>query len=331
MVIVFQSKPSILSSGVVVGPLEKRSVFQTYFDKISTDERLQKDSNEKGNAVLISEACQIILKKSNLKNLDIDYLLGGDLVNQMTPTNFAARELAVSFIGLFSACATSVSSIVIASLLTELGASDFSIAGASSQHNSVERQFRYPVDYGGQKPATAQWTVTAAGFVLVGKHQPKLPYVEAATIGKVIDYGATDPFHMGGAMAPAAFDTIQAHLKKRSQTIKDYDVIMTGDLGKIGLKILIAMFAQSGVKKEDLSRFRDAGAEFYGEDTAFLAGASGAGCSAAVYSGYMMEQFKSGRYKRVLLVATGALLSPLSFQQGESIPCTAHAIEIGMG
>lgn len=281
--------------------------------------------------MLISEACQIILKKSNLNNLDVDYLLGGDLVNQMTPTNFAARELAISFIGLFSACATSVSSIVIASLLTELGASEFSIAGASSQHNSVERQFRYPVDYGGQKPATAQWTVTAAGFVLVGKHQPKLPYVEAATIGKVIDYGATDPFHMGGAMAPAAFDTIQAHLKKRSQTVQDYDVIMTGDLGKIGLKILIAMFAQSGVKKEDLSRFRDAGAEFYGEDTAFLAGASGAGCSAAVYSGYMMEQFKTGRYKRVLLVATGALLSPLSFQQGESIPCTAHAIEIGMG
>lgn len=331
MVIVFQSKPSILSSGVVVGPLEKRSVFQTYFDKISTDERLQEATNEKGNAMLISEACQIILKKSNINNLDVDYLLGGDLVNQMTPTNFAARELAVSFIGLFSACATSVSSIVIASLLTELGASEFSIAGASSQHNSVERQFRYPVDYGGQKPATAQWTVTAAGFVLVGKHQPKLPYVEAATIGKVIDYGATDPFHMGGAMAPAAFDTIQAHLKKRSQTVQDYDVIMTGDLGKIGLKILIAMFAQSGVKKEDLSRFRDAGAEFYGEDTAFLAGASGAGCSAAVYSGYMMEQFKSGRYKRVLLVATGALLSPLSFQQGESIPCTAHAIEIGMG
>lgn len=316
---------------MVVGPLEKRSVFQSYFDKISTDERLQKASNEKGNAMLISEACQLILKKSNLNNLDIDYLLGGDLVNQMTPTNFAARELAISFIGLFSACATSVSSIVIAALLTELGASDFSIAGASSQHNSVERQFRYPVDYGGQKPATAQWTVTAAGFVLVGKHQPKLPYVEAATIGKVIDYGSKDPFHMGGAMAPAAFDTIQAHLKKRSQTVQDYDVIMTGDLGKIGLKILIAMFAQSGVKKEDLSRFRDAGAEFYGEDTAFLAGASGAGCSAAVYSGYMMEQFKSGRYKRVLLVATGALLSPLSFQQGETIPCTAHAIEIGMG
>lgn len=331
MVIVFQSKPVIVSSAVVVGPLEKRSVFQTYFDKISDDERLQKTTNEQGNAMLISEACHLILKKSNLNNLDIDYLLAGDLVNQMTPTNFAARELAISFIGMFSACATSVSSIIIAALLTELGASDFSIAGASSQHNAVERQFRYPIEYGAQKPATAQWTVTAAGFVLVGKHEPKLPYIEAATIGKVIDYGATDPFHMGGAMAPAAFETIQAHLEKRNQKLQDYDVIMTGDLGKIGLKILIAMFAQSGVKKEDLSRIRDAGAEFYGEDSSFLAGASGAGCSAAVYSGYMLEQFKIGRYKRALLVATGALLSPLSFQQGDTIPCTAHAIEIGMG
>lgn len=331
MVIVFQSKPVIVSSAVVVGPLEKRSVFQTYFDKVSDDERLQKTTNEQGNAMLISEACRLILKKSNLNNLDIDYLLAGDLVNQMTPTNFAARELAISFIGMFSACATSVSSIIIAALLTELGASDFSIAGASSQHNAVERQFRYPIEYGAQKPATAQWTVTAAGFVLVGKHEPKLPYIEAATIGKVIDYGATDPFHMGGAMAPAAFETIQAHLEKRNQKLQDYDVIMTGDLGKIGLKILIAMFAQSGVKKEDLSRIRDAGAEFYGEDSSFLAGASGAGCSAAVYSGYMLEQFKIGRYKRALLVATGALLSPLSFQQGDTIPCTAHAIEIGMG
>lgn len=331
MVIVFQSKPVIVSSAVVVGPLEKRSVFQTYFDKVSDDERLQKTTNEQGNAMLISEACRLILKKSNLNNLDIDYLLAGDLVNQMTPTNFAARELAISFIGMFSACATSVSSIIIAALLTELGASDFSIAGASSQHNAVERQFRYPIEYGAQKPATAQWTVTAAGFVLVGKHEPKLPYIEAATIGKVIDYGATDPFHMGGAMAPAAFETIQAHLEKRNQKLQDYDVIMTGDLGKIGLKILIAMFAQSGVKKEDLSRIRDAGAEFYGEDSSFLAGASGAGCSAAIYSGYMLEQFKIGRYKRALLVATGALLSPLSFQQGDTIPCTAHAIEIGMG
>ncbi|MEK4228508.1 stage V sporulation protein AD [Solibacillus sp. FSL H8-0538] len=330
MVIIFKTKPSLLATSAVVGPLEKRSVFRSYFDTIFEDERMQANTNEKGNAAMISEACAVVMKKANIKNLDIDYFLGGDLVNQMTPTTFAARELAVSFIGLFSACATSVSSLIIASLLTELGASELAIAGASSQHNSVERQFRYPVDYGAQKPATAQWTVTAAGYGLVGKHHPDFPYIEAATVGKVVDFGATDPFHMGGAMAPAAYQTIQAHLQKRNQKIHDYDVIMTGDLGKIGLKILKAMFAQSGTKKEELQLFRDAGAEFYGEDQAFLAGASGAGCSAAVYFSYIDAQFKSGRYKRVLLVATGALLSPLSYQQKESIPCTAHAIEIAM-
>ncbi|MER1984540.1 MAG: stage V sporulation protein AD [Solibacillus sp.] len=330
MVIVFQTKPSILATGAVVGPLEKRSVFTSYFDKVLDDERVQKKTNESGNAKLMMEACDTVMSKANVAPLDIDYLLAGDLINQMTPTNFAARELAISFIGLFSACATSVSSAIIAALLTELGASELAIAGASSQHNTVERQFRYPVDYGAQKPATAQWTVTAAGFALIGRHKEKTPSIAAATVGKVIDFGATDPFHMGGAMAPAAFDTINKHLEQRGQKIEDYDVIMTGDLGKIGFKILLAMFAQDGVKKESLAIFRDAGAEFYGEDTAFQAGASGAGCSAAVYFSYVTAQFLSGRYKRGLLVATGALLSPLSYQQGQTIPCTAHAIEIVM-
>lgn len=330
MVILFQSKPSILACGAVAGPLEKKSVFYSYFDSVVEDERWNQKTNEQGNAMMIQEAVNIVMEKANIKNLDVDFFLSGDLVNQMTPTTFAAREIASSFIGMFSACATSVSSTIIASLLTELGASEFAIAGASSQHNSIERQFRYPNLYGAQKPATAQWTVTAAGYALVGKHNPKYPSIVAATVGKVIDYGQTDPLHMGGAMAPAAFDTIKAHLEKRNQKIKDYDLIMTGDLGKIGLKILKAMFAQTGVKQEELELLRDAGAEFYGEDKAFLSGASGAGCSAAVYYSYIDQQLKSGRFKRVLLCATGALLSPLSFQQGESIPCTAHAIEITM-
>lgn len=328
MVIVFQSKPSILACGAVAGPLEKKSVFYSYFDSVVDDERWGQKTNEQGHSKMIQEACDIVMQKANIKNLDVDFFLSGDLVNQMTPTNFAAREIAVSFIGMFSACATSVSSVIVASLLTELGASHYAIAGASSQHNSIERQFRYPINYGGQKPATAQWTVTAAGYALVGKHNPKYPSIIAATVGKVVDYGLTDPFHMGGAMAPAAYDTITNHLKKRNQKITDYDLIMTGDLGKIGLKILKAMFAQTGTKQQELQLFRDAGAEFYGEDESFLAGASGAGCSAAVYYSYIDQQLKSGRYKKVLLVATGALLSPLSFQQGESIPCTAHAIEI---
>lgn len=330
MVIIFQSKPSILASAAVAGPLERKSVFYSYFDSVVEDERWNQRTNEQGNAKMIQEACQILLKKANLNNLDIDFFLAGDLVNQMTPTNFAAREIAAAFIGLFSACATSVSSVIIASLLTELGASKYAIAGASSQHNATERQFRYPIYYGAQKPATAQWTVTAAGFTLIGKHNPKKPSIIAATVGRVIDYGQKDPFHMGAAMAPAAYDTITKHLEKRKQKIQDYDVIMTGDLGKIGLKILKKMFAETGASEKDCNIFRDAGAEFYGDDEAFLAGASGAGCSASVYFSYIVQQLKSGRFKRVLLVATGSLLSPLSFQQGETIPCTAHAIEVAM-
>lgn len=330
MVIIFQTKPSILAGGVVAGPLENRSTFSQYFDAIYDDERWQMKTNEQGHRKMIQEACEIAMKKVGVKNLEIDFFLGGDLINQMTPTNFAARELAISFIGMFSACATSVSSVIIASLLTELGASNLSIAGASSQHNAVERQFRYPVNYGAQKPATAQWTVTAAGFALIGKHNDDFPSIEAATIGKVIDYGMDDPFHMGAAMAPAAFQTIQSHLEQRKQQFYNYDLILTGDLGQLGLKLLKGMFAESGVKQEELTLIRDAGAEFYGQDEVFQSGASGAGCSAAVFYSYIVQQMRAGRYKRVLLVATGALLSPLSYQQGETIPCTAHAIEITM-
>ncbi|MEK9197563.1 stage V sporulation protein AD [Ureibacillus sp. 179-F W5.1 NHS] len=330
MVILFPSKPSILACGAVAGPVERKSVFYSFFDSVIEDERWGQKTNEQGHSQMIQEACDILMKKANINNLDVDFFLSGDLVNQMTPTNFAARELAISFIGLFSACATSISSVIIASLLTELGASELAIAGASSQHNSIERQFRYPIDYGAQKPATSQWTVTAAGYALVGKHNPKYPSIVAGTVGKVVDYGEVSPFHMGGAMAPAAYDTITSHLKKRHQKITDYDLIMTGDLGKIGLKILKAMFAQTGAKQEDLDILRDAGAEFYGDDKTFQAGASGAGCSASVFFSYIEQQLKIGRYKKVLLVATGALLSPMSFQQGETIPCTAHAIEITM-
>lgn len=328
MVIVFEKKPAILACAAVTGPLENRSVFKSYFDTIMDDERFQENTNEKGQMVLVQEACQVLMKKARVKNLDIDYFLAGDLVNQMTPTSFAARELAVSFIGLFSACATAVSSVIIAGLLTELGASDLAIAGASSHHNATERQFRYPVDYGAQKPATAQWTVTAAGFALVGKYHEGMPYMAAATVGKVIDYGQDDPLHMGAAMAPAAYSTITTHLKKRNQKISDYDVIFTGDLGKIGLKLLKAMFAEDGIKSEELDILRDGGEEYFGEDERFQAGASGAGCSASVFYSYVDLQMRTGRYKNVLLVATGALLSPLSYQQGETIPCIAHALEL---
>lgn len=328
MVIIFKSKPSIISAASVVGPLEKRSVFASYFDLIVEDERLAQNTNEQGQKELILLATKKLLQKAEVDNLDVQYFLAGDLINQMTPTNFAAKTLATSFIGLFSACATSISSVIIAALLTEVGASNLAIAGASSHHNGTERQFRYPIDYGAQKPASAQWTVTGAGFCLVSPHKEQTPSIVAATVGKVVDYDQSDPFHMGAAMAPAAYSTLSDHLRDRNQPLSTYDAIFTGDLGKVGLKILKAMLVEEGYKSEDLKVLRDAGAEFYGEDTAFQSGASGAGCSAVVFFNYVLEQLKTGRYERVLLIATGSLLSPLSYQQGETIPCTAHAIEV---
>lgn len=330
MVIIFKRKPSIVGGGVVGGPLEKRSVFQSYFDEVVADERFLKKTNEQGQAVLITSAVQKCLKKTGLKNLDIDYFLSGDLINQMTPTNFAAKQLAISFIGLFSACATSISSVIVAALLTELEASQYAIAGASSHHNATERQFRYPILYGGPKPAYSQWTVTAAGYAVVAKYEKNKPYIASATIGKVVDYQQSDPYNMGAAMAPAAFDTITSHLSGRNQSLASYDVIFTGDLGKVGLQLLKVMLTENGEQASDLARIRDAGAEYFGEDARFAAGASGAGCSASVFFSYVLEQLQTGRYNRVLLVATGALLSPLTFQQGETIPCTAHAVEIVM-
>ena len=329
MVIIFPSKPSIIATSTVVGPTERKSNFISYFDVILNDDYANQKTHEKAQYEMIREACNLILQKTKLERMSIDYFLSGDLVNQMTPTNFAAKEIAAAFIGLFSACASSVSSVIVASLLTELKASNFAIAGASSHHNSTEKQFRYPVLYGAQKPATAQWTVSACGYCIISPHQKGKPSIVAATVGKVVDFNYTDPFHMGGAMAPAAHDTIIRHLTKRNQTVADYDVIMTGDLGKVGLQILKNTLSIA-TKQTDLPMLRDAGAEFYGDDQFFLAGASGAGCSAAVFFSYIMEQFATGRFKRVLLVATGALLSPLSFQQGESIPCIAHAVEINI-
>ena len=329
MVIIFPSKPSIIATSTVVGPTERKSNFISYFDVILNDDYANQKTHEKAQHEMISEACNLLLQKAKLERLSIDYFLSGDLINQMTPTNLAAKEIAAAFIGLFSACASSISSVIVAALLTELKASKFAIAGASSHHNATEKQFRYPVLYGSQKPATAQWTVSACGYCIVSQHQKGKPSIVAGTVGKVVDFNYTDPFHMGGAMAPAAHDTIVRHLTKRNQTVADYDVIMTGDLGKIGLQILKNTLSIE-MKQNDLPMLRDAGAEFYGDDSFFLAGASGAGCSASVYLSYILEQFATGRYKRVLLVATGALLSPLSFQQGESIPCTAHAVEINL-
>ncbi|WP_313891492.1 stage V sporulation protein AD [Psychrobacillus sp.] len=322
----FIEKPSIASTAVIAGPMEKDSVFAASFDEILLLENEKDETYEQANRRFIEKVCALAVKKGHEQMNTIDYLIGGDLINQLSPTNFAARELALPFLGVFSACASSMEAVIVGSLLLEAGNAKSVLAGASSHHPTVERQFRYPLEYGAQKPKTAQWTVTAAGFAMLQKHAKNAPIITHATIGKVVDGGQTDPLHMGAAMASAARDTIERHLVNTNSRMADYDVIMTGDLGKIGLSILKEMFSDT----DSHVILQDAGAQFYGENDFFNAGASGAGCSAAVFFSHIYEQLKSGVFKRVLLVATGALLSPLTYQQGETIPCIAHAIECRM-
>lgn len=324
----FTSRPSIAATGVTAGPLERKSPFSPLFDKVYDDERCGLPTNEKGHAKMLEDACMIALSKVDAIPSDADFMLIGDLVNQMTPSNFSAMALEIPYLGMFSACATSVSTLLTAALLTEAGMSNCAIAGSGSQHNAIERQFRYPIEYGTQKPETSQWTVNAAGICAVTPNREGVPAITCGTIGRAIDLGMTDPLNMGAAMAPAAADTLQRHLTGHGTKAKDYDVIMTGDLAKVGFELYKKLVKKEGIKVS--KNFRDAGAEFYGDDPLFLAGGSGSGCSAAVYFSDIYTKMIAGEYKRVLLIATGALLSPLSYQQGDTIPCIAHAIEITM-
>src|SRR5690625_2300566 len=230
---IFQNNPTIISTGVVGGPFEAEGNIANDFDLLHEDLWLQQNSFEKAQQIMMEEACQIAVKKSGLKKEDVNYFISGDLINQITPTTFAANTIGIPYLGLFSACATTAESLALAALIINSGGASYILSGSSSHNATAERQFRYPTEYGGQKPPTAQWTVTGAGCALVAK-SGQGPVITSATIGKVIDMGLTDPFNMGGAMAPAAVDTIIRHLTDCQVDPSYYDVIITGDLGKIG-------------------------------------------------------------------------------------------------
>ncbi|MFE7063535.1 stage V sporulation protein AD [Sutcliffiella sp. NPDC057660] len=325
----FANKPVILSGAAVGGPFEANGLLADDFDLLHKDLWLEEDSYEKAHKVLLEEACNKAVKKANMELENVQFMLAGDLINQMTPTNFAAEALGIPYIGVFGACSTSMEGLALASFLVNYGGAQYCLTGASSHNTAVEKQFRYPTEYGGQKPPTAQWTVTGAGVGLIGNVGVG-PHVTAATIGKVINMGLTDPFNMGGAMAPAAVDTLKAHFKDLGRNPSYYDLIVTGDLGEIGRQVSLDLLREGGFSITE-QQYQDAGLLIYKKDQPVLAGGSGAGCSATVFYGHLLNEMKKGNIKRLLMVATGALLSPLSFQQKESIPCIAHAVSIEMG
>jgi stage V sporulation protein AD len=322
----FEAKPIIISSATAVGPFEAKGPLKDDFDIINEDIWLGQDSFEKAEKVLLEQACEKAIEKSKIKKEDMSFFLSGDLMNQIITSSFTARTLSIPYIGIFGACSSAMEGLAIAAMLVDSGNANYVVAGAASHNSSAEKQFRYPTEYGGQKPPTSQWTVTGAGAAVIAKNGTG-PKVTGATIGKVIDMGLSDPYNMGSAMAPAAVDTIEAHFRDFNRDFNYYDLVITGDLASIGNKIARDLLTEHKINVPE-SKFSDCGLLIYGSEQPVIAGASGCGCCATVTYGHLLNNMKKGKYKKILVVATGALLSPLSYQQKESIPCVAHAVSI---
>lgn len=320
------SKPKIIATSSVVGPKEGEGPLKDYFDIILKDDLNGEDSFEKAESSILYYAISEAIKNANLKESQIDFLLAGDLLNQLTSANFAARDIDIPFIGLYGACSTMTESLSIASIIMDGGFANNVIAATSSHFSSAERQFRTPLEYGSQRPPSSQWTVTGSGAMILGK-EGNFPYVSNVTIGKVKDYNISDANNMGAAMAPAAVDTIRQHFEDMGKDAQDYDLIVTGDLGKIGKTITQKLLAECGINIE--SKYIDCGdIIFDSEMQNTLSGGSGCGCSAVVDCGYIYKNLMKRNLRKVLLVSTGALLSTTSSLQGESIPGIAHAVTV---
>ena len=247
---VFSNKPVIVSTGTVAGPIEGQGPLAREFDLLHGDLWLGQESYEKAERKMLEEACEQATAKAGLQKEDIQFFLSGDLVNQITPSSFAARTLSVPFLGVYGACSTSMESLALGSLIVNSGSAQHVMCAAVSHNATVEKQFRYPTEYGGQKPPTAQWTVTGAGVALLS-NQGQGPRTTSATIGRIIDMGISDPFNMGSAMAPAAVDTITAHFRDMGIDYDYYDLIATGDLGRVGHGIARDLLQKHGIAIPD--------------------------------------------------------------------------------
>ncbi|HAG07055.1 MAG TPA: stage V sporulation protein AD [Peptococcaceae bacterium] len=326
--VMFQNPPVIAATATIVGPKEGQGPLAHTFDKVVEDPYYAEKCWEKAERRMLEEVMQTVIKKAVLAPANIDYLLAGDLLNQIISAGFTARSLGIPFIGLYGACATMYEGLALGAILIDGGFADYVVVGASSHYSTAERQYRFPTEQGVQRPPTAQWTVTGAGAALLARTGAG-PVVTHATIGKVLDLGQGDPNDFGSAMAPAAADTIVRHLQDTARGPQDFDLFLTGDLGIYGKGLADQLVRERGF---DIgNKFADCGTMIYDhqkQDT--HAGGSGCACAAVVTCGYLMQQMLTGKIKRVLGVATGALLSPLTTKQGETIPVIAHAVAIEM-
>lgn len=320
-----KSNVYILSSFSMVGPMEGKGPLKDYFDYIMKDDTLKEKTFEKSERKLLKNIIVGAIDKSGMNTTDIDFFFGGDLLNQIISSSYTARELEIPFVGLYSACATMAESLALASIFIDNKLAKNVIAGTCTHFSSAERQYRFPLELGNQRPPTAQWTITGGGACVISTKVSRVK-VSAVTFGKVVDFGISDVNNMGAAMAPAACDTIETHLMNMGRNVEDYDLIATGDLGKLGSEILIDLMENKGIILKQ--NYSDCGCMIYDKTERVFMGGSGAGCSASVLNSYIMKKLKNGDFKRVLLVSTGALMSTTSSQQGDSIPGIAHAVEL---
>lgn len=319
----FPSCPAVVSYANAVGKKEGAGPLADTFDLIFTDTRMGQKTWEKAESEFQKAAISKALEKGNLDVSALDCILAGDLLNQCIGTTYAARALALPFFGLYGACSTMAESLILAGMLVDGGFCERVCAATSSHFCTAERQYRTPLEYGSQRTPTAQRTTTASGAVILGQTGVG-PYLTHATIGIVTDWEITDANNMGAAMAPAAYETLRAHFTDTGRTPEDYDLIVTGDLGKLGSELVQELFRQDGTELGE--RYQDCGVLLFDLDRQDVhCGGSGCGCSAAVLNGHIFNKMRAKQLERVLFCGTGALHSPVALGQGESIPGICHA------
>lgn len=326
---VLSQQPVITTWASVAGKKESEGPLANAFDQTFQDTYFGEKTWEQAEKKLQQLTLEILAKKANMQLSDFDLVLSGDLLNQCIGSSFTLRNTGIPHLGLYGACSTMSEGLLMASMAVGGGFADKAVAMTSSHFASSERQYRFPLGYGGQRTPTAQWTVTGSGAALVCA-SGKGPRIESCTIGTVTDLGITDANNMGAAMAPAAYQTIRAHLDDLSAAPEDFDLIVTGDLGQVGQEMLLELARLEGFSLG--GRLADCGTLVF--DTASQdvhAGGSGCGCSAITLCGYLLDKLNTGKLKRILFCGTGALLSPTSTQQGLPIPGVCHAVSIAGG
>ncbi len=318
--------PAILEHVSIVGKKEGDGPLGQEFDVVNEDTTFGEKTWEKAESRLQSNAVNMLLDKSRTATSDVDIIFAGDLLNQCIGSTYGLRQLDIPFLGLFGACSTMAESLISASLFVEGGLASKAVAVTSSHFCTAERQFRYPLEYGGVRTPTSQWTVTGSGAVLVGCDETK-PKIRTVTVGKIVDLGITDANNMGAAMAPAACSTIKTYFHDTRERIENFDAIITGDLGKVGSRLLCELLERDGIDIRD--KHLDCGCLIYDFDQQDVhAGGSGCGCCASVLCAHFLPKLERGELKRILFCATGALMSPTIVQQGESIPGICHLAEL---